>query len=84
MKTPKQPETPKTYHNPCYGEEATEKAVREGFQCEYIDGRPLFTVTSERQKQAVYKWCKLNYGRSFGIIEVQNGQGNGSRTDDEL
>lgn len=73
MKTPKQPETPKTYQNPCYGEEVAEKARKDGFTCEYIDGRPLFYVDSERQRQQVYKWCKLNWDRSYGIQETPKG-----------
>ena len=73
MKAHKEPETPKVYHNPSYGKDASEKAKAAGFNCEYVDGRPVFYVDTERQRQAVYKWCKENWNRTFAVYPTTTG-----------
>ena len=56
------------------GWEAAEKANAEGFCCGYIDGRPVFFIESERQREAAHKWAKANYGRTYAVYGSQGRQ----------
>lgn len=56
------------------GPEAVEKAKADGFHCEYIDGRPVFFIKTERQREAAHKWAKANYGRTYAVYGTQGRQ----------